>query len=42
MYINFGNVSHGTRIVAFVSRMISVVLLMQLMFDATLAYCPWA
>ena len=36
-----GNVSHGTLIVAFVSCMISVVLVMQLMFGATSAYCAW-
>jgi len=42
VYINFGNASHGTRIVALVSSMISVVLVMQLMFDATSAYCAWA
>lgn len=39
MCINVGNISHGTRIVAFVSCMISVVLVMQLMFDATSANC---
>ena len=37
-----GNVSRGTHIVAFVSCMINVVLVMQLMFDATSAYYVWA
>jgi hypothetical protein len=37
-----GNVSHGTHIVVFVPCMISVVLVMQLMFDVTVAYCAWA
>lgn len=42
VYINVGNISHGTRIVAFVSCMISVVLVMLLMFDAASANCTWA
>jgi len=37
-----GNISHGTCIVAFVSCMFNVVLVIQLMFDATSAYCVWA